>query len=158
MTPDTAPQAAGAVEVAVGAIVLRDDELLLVRRGRGPAAGEWSVPGGRVEFGEELHQAVVREVSEETGIDVVIERFLGWVERIGSEDGEPFHFVILDFLARPLDEAQGEHAGDDAAEVVWVPLDGLDGYALVDGLLDFLMDVGILGVTETVDLGVEPRA
>jgi 8-oxo-dGTP diphosphatase len=145
-----------AAEVAVGAVVLRDDELLLVRRGQGPAAGEWSIPGGRVEFGEELHEAVVREVAEETGIDVVVERFLGWVERIGREDGEAHHFVILDFLARPLDEAQGERAGDDAAEVAWVPLAGLDGYALVDGLLDFLMDVGILEATETVDLGVEP--
>ncbi len=145
----------GAAEVAVGAVVLRDDELLLVRRGQGPAAGEWSIPGGRVEFGEELHEAVVREVAEETGLDVVVERFLGWVERIGREDGVPHHFVILDFLARPLDEAQGERAGDDAAEVAWVPLDGLDGVALVDGLLDFLMDVGILEATETVDLGVE---
>lgn len=145
-----------AAEVAVGGVVLRDGEILLVRRGRGPAAGEWSVPGGRVEFGEELHEAVVREVVEETGLDVVVERFLGWVERIGRDDS-PHHFVILDFLARPLDENQPTVAGDDAAEVEWVPLHGLDGYALVDGLLEFLIDVGVLEATDTVDLGIEPQ-
>ena len=89
-------------EVAVGAVAVHDDRLLLVRRGRGPAAGEWSVPGGRVEHGETLHEAVVREVAEETGLEVVVTGFLGWVERIG-EDPEPYHFVILDFVVDPLD-------------------------------------------------------
>jgi 8-oxo-dGTP diphosphatase len=140
------------VEVAVGAVALRDDELLLVRRGRGPAAGEWSVPGGRVQVGEELHEAVVREVSEETGVEVVVERFLGWVERIG--DGH--HFVILDFAVSVLDPAQVPVAGDDAAEVAWVSLSELDGMHLVDGLLDFLVDHEILEPAEAVDLGVEP--
>ena len=143
------------VEVAVGAITLRDDELLLVRRGHGPAAGEWSVPGGRVVFGEEIHEAVVREVREETGIDVVVERFLGWVERI-ERGSEPHHFVILDFQVAPLDEVQEPQAGDDAAEARWVPLHELDGLQLVEGLLDFLFDHDILDAAEAVDLGVEP--
>ena len=141
-----------AVEVAVGAVAVRDDELLLVRRGQGPAAGEWSVPGGRVQVGEELHEAVVREVTEETGLEVVVDRFLGWVERIG----ETHHFVILDFVVTPLDPGQAPVAGDDAAEAVWVPLSELDGLHLVDGLLDFLVDHGVIHPTETVDLGVEP--
>ena len=140
------------VEVAVGAVALRDNELLLVRRGRGPAAGEWSVPGGRVQVGEELHEAVVREVAEETGIEVVVERFLGWVERIG----DTHHFVILDFAVSVLDPAQTPVAGDDAAEVAWVSLAELDGMHLVDGLLEFLVDHDILEPAETVDLGVEP--
>ena len=80
-------------EVAVGAVCAHADALLLVRRGRGPAAGEWSVPGGRVEWGETLHEAVVRETAEETGLEVVVDRFLGWVERID----ETYHYVILDF-------------------------------------------------------------
>jgi 8-oxo-dGTP diphosphatase len=142
------------VEVAVGAIALRDGELLLVRRGRGPAAGEWSVPGGRVQVGEELHEAVVREVAEETGLEVVVERFLGWVERIG----DAHHFVILDFVVSVLDPARVPVAGDDAAEVAWVPLAELDGMRLVEGLLEFLVDHDILEAAEPVDLGVEPPA
>jgi ADP-ribose pyrophosphatase YjhB (NUDIX family) len=125
--------------VAVGAVALDDGRLLLVRRGRGPAAGEWSVPGGRVEAGESLHTAVVREVLEETGLEVVVDRFLGWVERIGSEH----HFVILDFAVTVL--AGDLVAGDDAAEVAWVPAEEIGELRLVDGMYEFLRDVGILG-------------
>ena len=88
------------VEVAVGAIVRRGDDLLLVQRGRGTAVGRWSVPGGRVEFGEALADAVVREVREETGVLVRVTGFAGWVERHG-DDPVPYHYVILDFFAEP---------------------------------------------------------
>ncbi len=142
----------GAPEVAVGGVVVHDDALLLIRRGHGPAAGEWSVPGGRVHAGEGLHEAVVREVREETGVDVVVDRFLGWVERIDDEH----HFVILDFGCVPLDDDQPLTAGDDAAEAAWVGFDDLDGMALVAGLLDFLLETGCIPRTDTVDLGVEP--
>jgi len=143
------------VEVAVGAVALREGAILLVRRGRGPAAGEWSLPGGRVGFREELHEAVVREVTEETGIEVVVERFLGWVERLG-DDPEPYHFVILDFLVSVLDPRQEPIAGDDAAEAVWVRLADLDGLHLVDGVYDFLVDHEILDPAEPVDPGIVP--
>jgi 8-oxo-dGTP diphosphatase len=143
------------VEVTVGAVALRDDAILLVRRGRGPAAGEWSIPGGRVGFGEELHEALVREVAEETGLEVVVERFLGWVERLG-DDPEPYHFVILDFLVSVLDPTQEPVAGDDAAEAAWVRLGALDGFHLVEGLYDFLVDHEILDPAEPIDLGAEP--
>jgi len=142
-------------EVAVGAVVQRDGEILLVRRGHGPAAGEWSLPGGRVGMGEELHEAVVRETREETAVDVVVDRFLGWVERMGSEGGE-YHFVILDFACAPLDPTQRPEAGDDATEAAWVDLDDLDGLPLVAGLLDFLLDVGVMQSAASVDLGVDP--
>lgn len=127
-------------EVAVGAVAVRDGALLLVRRGRGPAAGEWSVPGGRVEMGETLHMAVVREVLEETGLEVVVDRFLGWVERIG----DAYHFVILDFAVTVLDVSVQPVAGDDAAEVAWVPLHELSELRLVDGLYEFLREVEVL--------------
>ena len=68
--------------VAVGAIVIRDDALLLVQRGKSPGLGQWSVPGGIVEAGETVRAALVREVLEETGIVVEIGEFAGWVERI----------------------------------------------------------------------------
>jgi ADP-ribose pyrophosphatase YjhB (NUDIX family) len=144
-------------EVAVGAVCVHDDALLLVRRGRGPAAGEWSVPGGRVEAGETLHEAVVRETYEETALEVVVDRFLGWVERIGARAGAPggvaaadeepegeYHFVILDFLVTALDPTQVAVAGDDAAEVAWVPLAELSELRLVAGLYEFLGDVEVL--------------
>jgi 8-oxo-dGTP diphosphatase len=128
--------------VAVGAVMVHDDRILLVRRGRGPAAGEWSVPGGRVEPGETLHEAVVREVAEETGLEAVVSGFLGWVERMG-EDPDPYHFVILDFVVDPLEPDAPPVAGDDAAEVAWVPLPELSGVRLVAGLLEFLEDTGV---------------
>jgi 8-oxo-dGTP diphosphatase len=130
-------------QVAVGAVALHEDQLLLVRRGHGPAAGLWSVPGGRVELGETLHEAVVREMSEETGLPVAVDNFLGWVERITDEpDGD--HFVILDFAVSVLDTDAPARAGDDAAEVAWVPVHELGEYRLVPGLLDFLEDCGVL--------------
>lgn len=132
------------VEVAVGAVAVRDDELLLVRRGRGPAAGEWSLPGGRVEVGEDLREAVVREVAEETSLEVVVSGFVGWAERIDLDADPPYHFVILDFAVDLLDPTQSPRPGDDAAEVDWVARDDLAELRLVDGLAEFLTDAGIL--------------
>lgn len=131
----TAPQ------VAVGAVAIDGDRILLIRRGRGPAAGTWSVPGGRVELGETLHEAVVREVNEETGLRVVVERFLGWVERIDDHD----HFVILDFVVTALEPDETPVAGDDAVEALWLPLEDLGAQVLAPGLLDFLEETGVLG-------------
>ena len=128
-------------EVAVGAVVRRGDEILLIRRGRGTAVGEWSLPGGRVEFGEGLKAAVAREVKEETGLDVEVGRFLGWAERMG-EDPDPYHYVILDFAAEPLDPGVTARAGDDADDVAWVPTNAIETYPLVAGLAEFLRRVG----------------
>jgi ADP-ribose pyrophosphatase YjhB (NUDIX family) len=131
-------------EVAVGAIAVDADRLLLVRRGHGPAAGLWSVPGGRVEPGEMLVEAVVRELAEETGLEGVADRFVGWVERIG--DG--YHYVILDFAVTVLDP-RDPVAGADAAEAAWVPLEEVVDRGLVDGLAEFLHEHGILRVIAT---------
>jgi ADP-ribose pyrophosphatase YjhB (NUDIX family) len=91
-----------------------------------------------VQPGETMRDALAREVLEETGIVVDVGEFAGWVERIG--DG--FHFVILDFFARP----RGEHAdpipGDDAVDARWVPTTEVHRVDLVEGLLDFLRAVG----------------
>lgn len=130
------------VEVAVGGVAVRDGEILLVRRGAAPAAGAWSVPGGRVRFGESLAEAVAREVREETGLEVEAGRFLGWVERMGDEP-VPYHYVILDFLATVTGAAEPA-AGDDAADARWVPVARLAEYRLVPGLLDFLVGAGVV--------------
>jgi 8-oxo-dGTP diphosphatase len=124
-------------------VARRGDALLMVRRGRGPGAGSWSVPGGHVEQGETLHEAIVREIAEETGLEVVVDRFLGWVERMGDEP-EPFHVVILGFELTVLDPEQPLCAGDDAAEAAWVRTDELSELRLVPGLYEFLADVGMV--------------
>jgi 8-oxo-dGTP diphosphatase len=129
-------------QVCVGAVAVDDDRLLLVRRRNRPGAGSWSVPGGRVEPGETVGEAVVREVREETGLEALCGPLLGWVERIGDEH----HFVILDFVVEILDEAEPT-AGDDAIDAAWIPLaDVAEMTDLVDGLAEFLHEHGVLDV------------
>ena len=127
------------VEVAVGAIVRRGDELLLIRRGHEPAAGEWSVPGGRVEPGEMLMEAVTRELHEETGLHGVCGPLVGWVERIGDDR----HFVILDFEVTVAGDLTPS-AGSDAAEARWWPVSEVAKLQLVEGLAEFLHDHGVI--------------
>ena len=127
------------VEIAVGAIVRRADELLLVKRGQPPGAGEWSVPGGRVEPGEMLMEAVTRELQEETGLRGVCGQLVGWVERIGDDR----HFVILDFEATVTGDLTPT-AGSDASEACWWPVSEVAKLQLVDGLAEFLHDHGVI--------------
>ena len=128
-------------EVCVGAIAVDSDRLLLIRRGHGPGAGEWSVPGGRVERGETLAEAVVRELLEETSLEGVCDDLVGWVERVTPEH----HFVILDFRVTILDPREPT-AGADAAEAAWVNLTDVADLRLVEGLAEFLHENGIMTV------------
>jgi len=109
--------------VAVAALVLRGNELLLVRRASEPGRGKWSIPGGAVNLGERLREAVVREVHEETGLVVEVLDLLDVVEVIKrDEEGRvKYHYVIIDYLARPL---SGQvRAASDALEARWVRLE-----------------------------------
>jgi 8-oxo-dGTP diphosphatase len=126
-------------EVCVGAVIVDDDRLLLIRRGRGPAAGSWSLPGGRVEFGETMTEALVREVAEETGLEVVAGDYIAHVEIIGDDT----HYVVHDFHAIAFD-AQVLVAGDDAAEAAWVALHAVAELNLSAGLAEFLADNRII--------------
>ena len=127
-------------EVCVGAVVVRDGALLLVRRGRGVGVGMWSIPGGRVELAETLEEALRRELAEEVALAALEVRHLGHVERIGSG----WHFVIHNFLVS-VDPVSQATPGDDAAEVRWVPLRGVWAVrGLVPGLVDFLVQHGVL--------------
>jgi ADP-ribose pyrophosphatase len=113
-------------QVAVGAVVFKDDQVLLVRRGRPPAEGLWAIPGGSMELGETLQEAAEREILEETGIRIragepvftfdVVQR---------DEDGRVrFHYVIVDMQAEYLGGTLCP--GDDAAEARWVSADVLE--------------------------------
>lgn len=126
-------------ELCVGAVAVRGNDLLMVRRGHGPAAGEWSVPGGRVERGETMAEAVVRELEEETGLVGLCGPQLGWVERIDDR----YHFVIVDFEVVVLGDGDPV-AGSDAAEARWVPVWEVPELRLVDGLAEFLAEHGVI--------------
>ena len=126
-------------EVCVGAVVIDDDRLLLIRRGHGPAAGDWSLPGGRVEFGETMAEALVREVQEETGLEVVAGDYIGHVEIFGDDA----HFVVHDYYAIAFDP-DVLVAGDDAAEAAWVDLHAVAELNLSAGLAEFLADNRII--------------
>jgi 8-oxo-dGTP diphosphatase len=126
-------------EVCVGAVAVAGDRLLLVRRGRDPGLGRWSIPGGRVEAGESLAEAVVRELAEETGMVGRCGALLGLVERRG--DGH--HFVILDYLVE-VAEPVPPVPGTDADEAAWVPLSAVPDLPLVPGLAEFLAEHGVL--------------
>ncbi len=105
--------------VGVGAVIVKHDRVLLIRRGTAPLLGEWSLPGGVLECGEALQDAVVREANEETGLVVEVGEMLGVYERIihGDDRRVRYHYVLIDFLCRA---AGGElRAGSDAAEVGW---------------------------------------
>jgi 8-oxo-dGTP diphosphatase len=86
-------------QLAVSAAIFRDGKVLLVRRARSPGQGFYSLPGGRVEFGESLHQALAREVDEETGLKIDIIGFASWREVLPSA-GRGGHYVIMSFAAR----------------------------------------------------------
>lgn len=108
------------------------DRVLLVQRGRPPGEGLWSVPGGKLEPGETLAQAVAREVREETGLLVEVGALACVVERLG----EGYHFVILDYVARVVGGVLA--AADDAAAARFVAPEELATLPVTEGLLDVL--------------------
>ncbi|MEZ4368020.1 MAG: NUDIX domain-containing protein [Kofleriaceae bacterium] len=127
--------------VAVGAVVFDDDgRVLLVQRGRPPGVGLWTVPGGKVEPGEALAAAVVREVHEEAGLAVTCGPLVEVVERVfpaATPDAPGYHYVILDYLAAPVAGVE-LHRGSDADAVAWVAWDELPSRPLTDGLVPVL--------------------
>lgn len=117
----------------VGAIIFRDDQVLLVKRGHSPSMGKWSIPGGLVELGESLDDAVRREVLEEVGLEVRVVDLVAALDRVIRDAAGriEYHYILLDFLctAGPGNPV----AATDAEECRFVPLEQLSSYDLTRG-------------------------
>jgi ADP-ribose pyrophosphatase YjhB (NUDIX family) len=116
--------------VGVGAIILDANRVVLVRRGRPPALGQWSLPGGIVELGETMEEAIVREVEEEVGLRVEVSQLvsvLDWI-LVDAAGAVEFHYVLMDFLCHPSGGAL--RAGSDVLSARLVPLESIPQYHL----------------------------
>lgn len=130
--------------LGVGAVVFRGDEVLLIERGKEPLKGWWTLPGGLVEAGERLENAVRREVMEETGLRVTPRKIAAVFERImPDEDGRTeFHYVIVDYLC---DYAGGSlQAASDVANAEWVRLDSLARKKMAPGTPSVIQEALVL--------------
>jgi len=133
---------------AVGVVCLRGDEVLLIRRGTPPRQGEWSLPGGRIESGERMVDAALRELREETGVEAEITGLIDVVDGVFPEAGR--HYVLIDYAARWI---SGEPvAGDDAMEARFVDM------GQVGRLVSWSETRRIIALAKTSrDLGRDPR-
>jgi mutator protein MutT len=121
--------------LGVGALIFRRNKILLVERGKEPLKGYWSLPGGALETGETLEQGVIREVREETGLEVKPLRVLEIFERIMRDpQGAPeYHYVLIDYVCRVTGGSL--RAADDASRAAWVAQDRLSAYRITAGTL-----------------------
>ena len=111
-------------QIAVSAAIFRDGKVLLTRRARSPAKGFYSLPGGRFEFGESLHQALAREIDEETGLDIEIIGLAGWREVLPAAAGAG-HYLIMSFAARWV--AREPVLNDKLDDYRWIAPEALAG-------------------------------
>lgn len=118
--------------VGVGALIVHDGRLVLVKRGVEPDRGRWSIPGGAVELGEKVRTAAAREAKEECGLDIeiVLDRPMDEVDNITTDEEGKFrhHYVLLQFLARP--KGGKLKAGSDVLDAKWIPLEEVETYEL----------------------------
>lgn len=118
--------------IGVGVVVFKDDRVLLVRRGKPPREGQWSLPGGRQRLGERIAETARREVAEEAGVEVAVGALVDVVDSITRDDrgAVQYHYTLIDLLA---EWRAGEAvAGHDAAEVAWADPAALTSYDLWD--------------------------
>lgn len=123
----------------MGVAVVHNGALLVVLRGRGANAGLWAIPGGKVDYGESMQEAAVREVREETGIDVELDEVVWVGDAIGPGDPPAWHYTLVDFKARVIGGTLA--AADDAEEVAWVPLDEVLELAVTPTMPDLVANL-----------------
>jgi 8-oxo-dGTP diphosphatase len=122
-------------QLAVSAAIFRDDKILLVRRARSPAKGFYSLPGGRVEFGETLHAALHREVDEETALKIEIIGLAGWREVVPGATGGG-HYLIMSFAARW--KAGEVVLNDELDDFRWLEPDAIGDLKVTGGLSEVI--------------------
>jgi ADP-ribose pyrophosphatase len=130
--------------VAIGGVVFKDGGVLLVRRGKPPAHGEWAIPGGSVELGETLKQAVEREIHEETGITVRAGEVCHIFDAVKRDDDRrvQFHYVIIDLMAEYV---SGEPIpASDVTEAAWLEPGDLTGRPINATTLELLDKLGFI--------------
>jgi len=127
--------------VGVGAIILRDDKVLLVQRGKEPSYGKWSIPGGLVELGESLEHAVVREVREEVDLDIKVRDLVVALDRVIKDEAGrvEYHYILLDFLCE-CDHGDPAPASD-ILDCAFVPIPSLSQYDLTRGTKQAILRV-----------------
>ena len=133
--PDPSENPPARPQLAVSAAIFRDGKVLLVRRARSPGKGFYSLPGGRVEFGESLHGALHREVDEETGLKVEILGLAGWREVLPSAGGGG-HYLIMSFAARW--KANEPRLNEELDDFRWLAPEAAGGLKLTGGLTEVL--------------------
>jgi len=124
--------------VGVGAVIIRDGQVLLIRRANEPGRGQWSIPGGVLELGETLAQAAIREVREECQVEIEIEDVLSACDLIqrDAQGRVRYHYVLIDLAARYV---SGEPtAGTDALEIRWVKETDFDKLDIIARLVPVL--------------------
>jgi ADP-ribose pyrophosphatase YjhB (NUDIX family) len=124
--------------VGVGAIIIEDSRVVLVRRAHPPLQAEWSIPGGVLEVGELVREAAIREAREETGLTVEPGELLGVYDRVlrDADQRVQYHYVLIDFLCRRV--AGDIAAASDAAEVRWFTREELPGLNLAEDTVDVI--------------------
>jgi len=121
--------------LGVGALIFDGENILLVERGREPLKGYWSLPGGVLETGETLEQGVIREIREETGLEVKPLKVIEIFERIirDAQGAPEYHYVVIDYICRVTGGSL--RAADDASLAAWVPRRLLPTYEIISGTL-----------------------
>jgi ADP-ribose pyrophosphatase YjhB (NUDIX family) len=126
--------------VGIGIVIVKDNKIVLIKRGNEPAKGKWTIPGGLVELGESIEMAVIREAKEETLLDVEDPKLIDVVSQVEVDlQGKiKYHHVVIDYLVRVV---SGEiAAASDAAELRWVPFDEVETYELTNSFRLFFLN------------------
>ncbi len=133
--------------IGVGILLVRDNNLLLIKRKFDPDAGYWSIPGGHLEIGERIQHAAEREGFEETGFKVKVTKLAGIIDKIMYDDNNKieYHYVLINYFVEQVegDPFQPPKASSDVLEAKFVPFKELKQYKLTDSLIELLIQLNI---------------